>query len=121
MGDRINSFEQLESWQKALALTVFIYEISRNFPKEEQFGLTSQLRRAASSIGANIAEGFGRSTSKDKVHFYTIAYGSILEVRNFVYLVDQLGYINNKQSVELLNETVILQKMLNASRRALQS
>ncbi len=98
MGDRISSFEQLDSWQKSLTLAVYIYGITRTFPKDEQFGLTSQLRRASSSIGANIAEGFGRSTPKDKIHFYTIAYGSILEVRNFVYLADRLGYISRDEA-----------------------
>ena len=83
---RIASFEQLTVWQESQALAVSVYKITKLFPKDEMFALTNQLRRAASSISANIAEGFGRETSKDKSHFYTIAYGSLLEVKNFIYL-----------------------------------
>jgi four helix bundle protein len=83
-----------------------------NFPSSEQFGLTNQLRRASSSISANIAEGFGRRTKNDKLHFYTIAYGSLLEVKSFLYLAQKLGYLNDISS--LILNTADLQKLLNA-------
>jgi four helix bundle protein len=87
---KIESFEQLNVWQKSQDLAVDIYKLTKDFPSDELFAITNQLRRAASSISANIAEGFGRQTNKDKLHFYVIAYGSLLEVKNFLYLSNKL-------------------------------
>jgi four helix bundle protein len=109
---KIKSFEQLTVWQKSIEFCVLIYKNTDNFPSSEQFGLTNQLRRASSSISANIAEGFGRRTKNDKLHFYTIAYGSLLEVKSFLYLAQKLGYLNDISS--LILNTADLQKLLNA-------
>jgi four helix bundle protein len=109
---KIESFEQLTVWQKSIEFCVLIYKNTDNFPSSEQFGLTNQLRRASSSISANIAEGFGRRTKNDKLHFYTIAYGSLLEVKSFLYLAQKLGYLNDISS--LILNTADLQKLLNA-------
>ena len=84
---KIQSFEQLHAWQEAQTLAVFVYTIIKQFPKNEIFGLTSQIKRASSSVSANIAEGFGRRTIADKLHFYAIAYGSLLETKNFPHLI----------------------------------
>lgn len=91
---KITRFEDMEVWQEAQEFAVLVYKVTNNFPAEEKFGLTSQLRRASSSISANIAEGFGRSSKKDTAHFYHIARGSLLETKNFAYLSARLAYID---------------------------
>ena len=89
----MQNFRQLSVWQKSHKLTLFIYNITRTFLKEERFGLTSQLRRAASSIAANIAEGCGRSTRIDFRRFLDLAMGSASEVEYFLLLAFDLGLI----------------------------
>lgn len=90
---KINDFYDLDSWKESHKLVVMIYKLVKKFPKDEKFGVTDQLRRAVSSITANIAEGFGRYHFKDKIHFYYQARGSVKEVENFLLLVKDLGYV----------------------------
>jgi four helix bundle protein len=116
---KIESFEDLIVWQESQALAVSVYSTTKSFPKDEQFGITNQLRRASSSISANIAEGFGRKTNKDKTHFYVIAYGSLLEVRNFLLLSHKLGYIADSELEKILIQCTNCQKLINASKRFL--
>lgn len=118
-GMKIESFEQLTVWQESQNLAVSIYSITKGFPKDELFAMTNQLRRAASSISANIAEGFGRSTVKDKLHFYVMAYGSLLEVKNFLYLSNKLSYVSDKDLETVLLQCTSCQKLINASKKAL--
>jgi len=92
--DKIKSFTDLTVWQKRHQLTMMIYKVSKTFPKEEKYGLTSQMRRAAVSVEANIAEGFAKRGIKDKVNYYNIAQGSISEVKCYVILSRDLGYHN---------------------------
>lgn len=117
----ISSFESLTVWQETQSLAVRVYTLTKSFPKEELFALTSQLRRASSSISANIAEGFGRTTVNDKLHFYTMAYGSLLEVKNFLYLAEKLGYIDNSLLESSLSEILKCQKLLNAFKAGLKN
>jgi len=119
MSEKIISFEDLIVWQKSQILAVSVYKITKSFPKDEMFGMSSQLRRAASSISANIAEGFGRSTVGDKAHFYTMAYGSLLEVKNFLYLAQKLEYISTSERDVLLDLSVECQKLINAFKSGL--
>lgn len=119
MVDSITSFEQLTAWQRAQDLAVDIYRLTRSFPSEEKFALTDQLRRAASSVSANIAEGFGRRTLKDKLHFYAIAYGSLLESKNFVYLSARLGYVDDISQETILEKITDCQKLINALIRSI--
>ncbi|MDQ5982116.1 MAG: hypothetical protein QG549_113 [Patescibacteria group bacterium] len=116
----ISSFENLTVWQESQSFAVAVYKVSRSFPKEELFGITSQIRRAVSSISANIAEGFGRTSTKDKLHFYTIAYGSLLETKNFLYLSEKLGYLDTEQLDQLITHSVSCQKLINAFRAGLR-
>jgi len=116
---KIGSFEQLKVWQVSQELAVDIYMATKNFPSDELFAITNQLRRAASSISANIAEGFGRQTNKDKIHFYIMAYGSLLEVKNFLYLSNKLTYLSQKDLESLLSKCTSCQKLINASKRSL--
>ncbi len=119
--NKIQSFEQLTVWQESQNLAVTVYSLTKTFPKEETFGLTSQLRRASSSVSANIAEGFGRNTVKDKLHFYAIAYGSLLETKNFLYLANKLRYIEDSKLSTTLDHATSCQKLLNAYTKAHKS
>jgi len=91
---KIQNFYELEAWKKAHELTLEIYKITKNFPREELFGIVNQLRRAVCSTGANIAEGFERYHFNDKIRFYYQARGSVAEVQNFLLLAKDLGFIN---------------------------
>lgn len=91
---KINHFTDLFAWQKNHKLILEIYKITKTFPKDELFGLTSQIRRAAASITANIAEGYGRFHIKDRVKFYLNARGSSTELQNHLILAKDLNYID---------------------------
>lgn len=103
MENIIQNFYNLNAWKIAHELVLEIYKITKNFPKEELFGIVSQLRRAASSITANIAEGFARYHFNDKIRFYYQARGSVAEVQNFLILSMDLNYIS-KKNCEILGE-----------------
>jgi four helix bundle protein len=87
----IDPFEQLEVWQKAHALTLQVYKLTERLPAEEKYGLTSQMRRAAVAVPANIAEGFKRRGKHDKARFYNIAEASLEELRYYFILCRDLG------------------------------
>lgn len=89
------SFEKLEVWQDSRHLTVLIYKLSGEFPDQEKFGLTNQIRRAAVSITSNIAEGSGRTHAKDKAHFFQISYSSCLEVLSQLIIAHDLGFVKS--------------------------
>ncbi len=108
------SFEQLQVWQKAHSFVLAVYKHSSSFPKEEMFGLTSQLRRASVSIAANIAEGFKRLSSKDKLRFYNISQSSLEECRYYLILSRDLEYIELNIFATLLNLLEDASRMLNA-------
>jgi len=90
-------FEDLEVWKRAHQVVLKIYKMTQDFPKEEKFGLVSQMRRAAVSIAANIAEGFKKRGAKDKVNFYNIAQGSAEESRYYLILAKDLGFLNDSE------------------------
>lgn len=90
---KIKSFKDLNAWKEGHELVVEIYRITKYFPKEEQFGLTNQIRRAAVSITSNLAEGFGRQTAKEKHQFYSIARGSLSEVENQLQIAFDVGFL----------------------------
>lgn len=91
------SFESLKAWQTSKELAKIVYEITRNFPADERYGLTSQIRRSAVSVPTNIAEGSGRITGKDKAHFTTQSYSSLMEVLNHAIIAQELGYMSKSQ------------------------
>lgn len=93
------SFEKLEVWQNAKNLTLFIYNLTHSFPINEQYGISSQLKRSTSSIATNIAEGTARDTFKDKAHFLTIAYSSAMEVLNHLIIAKELNYLSEDNYV----------------------
>lgn len=106
-------YKKLIVWQKSITLTRYIYELTKCFPKDEQFGLVSQMRRAVVSVPSNIAEGSRRRTQKDKKHFYSIAFGSASELETQTEICFELGFITKDayERAVLLNEEVL--RMLN--------
>ena len=105
------TFEDLLVWQKAHQFVLAVYQLTKTFPKEEVYGLSSQFRRAAVSIAANIAEGFRRRGEADKLRFLNIAQGSLAECRYYVILSRDLGYGNGN---DLMASLVEVSKMLDA-------
>jgi len=112
------SFEDLIVWQKAHQLTLVVYGMTKGFPREEIFGLSSQMRRAAVSVPSNIAEGFQRSGTKDKIKFFNISQGSLEELRYQLILTRDLQYADTAPAMWLATEVA---KLLNAYIRSLHS
>ena len=108
----MKSFRNLVVWQKAHALTLAVYRVTRGFPKEELFGLTSQMHRSSSSIAANIAEGCGRRTDSDFARFLQISFGSASEVDYHLILAHDLDILDKSLFEELLYDVVEVKKML---------
>ena len=92
----MKTYREIICWQKAITLVKSIYELTNSFPHSEQFGLTSQLRRASVSIPSNIAEGFGRGSNKDFRRFLDISRGSLFELQTQLYIAKELEYINTE-------------------------
>ena len=102
------TFRDLIVWQRAYEFVLSVYGLTRGFPKDELYGLTSQLRRAAVSIPANIAEGFKKRGRRDKVRFLNISQGSLEECRCYLLLAQDLGYANTEKEMELLEKASML-------------
>lgn len=117
----IKSYQDLEVWQKAMELIIECYKTTEPFPKNETFGLASQLQRAAVSMAANIAEGHSRQHTKEFLQSLSIAYGSLAEVETHILIVERLKYIDNSLSAKLLGKTAELGRMLNGLRRSLEN
>src|SRR3989344_4886456 len=111
---RIQSFTDLIVWQEGHALVLMVYKETKKFPKEEQFGLMSQMQRAAVSITSNIAEGFSRQSHKEKIQFYAIAHGSLTELQNQLLIARDVGYVTNQTFKTLADKSVTVHKLLNA-------
>ena len=106
MDERIRNFKDLRVWQKGLELVKEVYAITQDFPKEEQFGLTSQIRRTAVSIPSNISEGFRRRYGREQKQFLNIALGSSAELETQLIIANELGYLDIKKKqilMEILN------------------
>ena len=103
---RVQHFQQLETWQESHKLVLMVYQITKGFPSDERYGLISQMRRAAVSIPANVAEGFKRRGIRDKIHFYNISEGSLEELKYFFILSQDLDYIPSKDDLMAQSETV---------------
>jgi len=91
--DKVKSFRDIIAWEKAHDLVLLIYKVTENFPRSEEFGLKSQIRRAAVSVPSNLAEGFKRKSKADSVHFYNISEASLEELKYQIFLSRDLGYI----------------------------
>ena len=110
---KIQSFCDLNAWKEGHGLVLEIYNITKFFPKEELYGITSQMRRCAVSITSNIAEGFSRQTSKEKVQFYSIARGSLTELQNQLIISKDIGYIKEDVFQKIFNHSVVVHKIVN--------
>lgn len=113
----MKTYRDLIVWQKAYDFTVHLYRVTRSFPKEEQYGLTNQLRRATISITSNIAEGFGRSSLKEKDQFFAVAHGSLYEVESQILVAQGIGYLDGQDTIELLDKLNEMSKMLQKLRK----
>lgn len=117
----INSHRDLVVWQKSMDLAVIVYQLSVPFPKHDTYGLTGQLRRAISSVPANIAEGSVRGSQKDYGHFVSIAKGSLMEAETFPMLAVRLGYLGEADAQPAFGLIGEVSKMLTAMRAELRS
>jgi len=111
--EKIRTFTDLHTWQEAHKLVLMIYKITKEFPKEELFGLVSQMRRASVSITSNIAEGFSRQSYKEKVQFYCMAQGSNTEIQNQLLVAKDVSYISQESFKKIAGQSTIVHKLLN--------
>lgn len=113
-------FEKLDVWRSARILATAVYEKTKVFPISEQFGITSQIRRAATSISANVAEGMSRNTDKDKAKFINQAYGSAIEVINFLIIANDLHILSSPDYIELREQVEKITNQSNALSKKLR-
>ena len=112
--------KKLRAFELADRLVLDIYKATRQFPKEEMFGLTSQIRRAAVSIASNIVEGCARNSEADFLHFLDMAYGSAREVEYQLSLASRLGYLSEESQASLTSQSIETSKVLNGLIRSLR-
>ena len=111
--NKIQTFTDLTTWQEAHKLVIDIYQITKILPHQEQYGLTSQIQRAAVSVTCNIAEGFGRRGQKEKIQFYYIAHGSLTETQNLIFILRDTNLITKEKSILTLAHISKVQALLN--------
>jgi len=116
----MKSFTELNAWQQSHKLAVEIYKITESFPKSDSFGLSQQMQRAALSVTSNIAEGFGRQTNADTIHFYIMARASLIELQNQLLLARDTGKLNDKNFQELANQTITSVKLVGGLIRSIK-
>ena len=100
----MNSYKDLEVWKKSIHLSKYIYSITKSFPKNEQFGLVSQMRRSSVSIISNVAEGFGRHNVGDNISFLSYSLGSAFELECQIFIANTLSFISESESVPLCKQ-----------------
>ncbi len=110
--DKVRSYMDLMVWQRSMNLGVSIYRLTKKLPQNEQWGLTSQMRRAAISVPSNIAEGYGRQATGEYKHHLSISRGSILELETQMILCGRLGYLSSNEIDPLVDEIQQLSRML---------
>lgn len=119
-GDRVKTYRDLVVWQKSMVLVTEVYEISKKFPKNELYGLTSQIRRCAISLPSNIAEGYGRNSTNDYIHFLRIASGSLYELQTQMEISLNLQYIDRREFENLYELSREIERMLSSLIRKLR-
>ena len=112
MGIKITNFTDLNTWKEAHKLVLDMYSVTKTFPKEEVYGLTSQMRRCVVSITSNIAEGFSRRGKKEKIQFYYTAKGSLTELHNQLIVSKDVGYVEEKQFRRIIDQISIVGRLL---------
>ena len=118
---RIRSYRDLIAWQKAMDLVEHIYVATRNWPKAELYGLTNQVQRAAVSVPSNIAEGQGRTSTKEFLHHLSIARGSLFEVETQLLIAQRLSYLTKTDADRLLSEAGEISRLLSGLLRSLNN
>ena len=116
----IQSYQDLEVWQRGMTLAEEAYKLTKGYPKEELFGLTSQIRRAATSVPANIAEGWARESTAEFQQFLRIAHGSLRELETHLILSQRVGLSNSTTLQPLLDNITVLSKQLRNLQRSLE-
>lgn len=111
-GKKITNFQDLNAWQASRKLFFIVFRITKKFPKEEVYSSVSQMRRAAMSVSSNIAEGFGRSSKADKLHFYVMARGSLTEVQNQLILTADVELTGKQDLQTALDQAEITHKLI---------
>jgi len=119
MTEKIKDFKELAVWEKSIRLVKEVYIATNDFPRSEAFGLTNQIRRSAVSIPSNIAEGQARNSTKEFVHFLSVARGSCAELETQLIIANELGYFTQGKTVELIGQVNEIQRMLNGLMSAL--
>ena len=114
-------FESLDAWKKAKELTVLVYQLIARFPGFERFDLCSQIRRAAISVPSNIAEGSGRISYKEKIHFLEIAYGSLMETYCQLLIAEELNYISNEDLEQIKPTFFDTSRLISGLRRSYEA
>lgn len=117
----MKNYKELDVWINSKKLVKDTYLMTKSFPKEELYGITSQIRRSAVSVPANIAEGHGRNHSKDSIQFFHISRGSLYELETLIILATDLEYINETNSRQLLSDIETCRKLLNGLIRYFES
>src|SRR5580704_4221648 len=117
----IQSYKDLEVWQKSVDMVIMIYALTKSFPKEELYTLTSQIRRAAISIPSNIAEGRAKRTTREYMRYVNIACGSAAELETHIMISEKLGYLSELAAKPILSETTTIACMLNKLYSALEN
>ena len=117
----MKDYKDLISWQKSMVLATNVYQLTKQFPKEETYGLVSQLRRAAVSIASNIAEGYGRESTSEYIRFLKIARGSLYETETQLYLSQKLQYVTQNDIIPILSLCTEIGRMLNTMLRRLST
>ena len=116
----MRDYTKITAWRKSDDLAVAIYAATKTFPKDEQYALTSQIRRAAYSVPANIVEGASRNSQKDYLHFLFIARGSLHETHYFIHLAHRLGYLDDEPRSRLLSQAEEASRTLTGLIRAVE-
>jgi|SRR5215469_7094505 len=114
------TFADLEVWRASMEVVTRIYRLTRHFPKDEMYGLTSQIRRAAVSVPSNIAEGKGRASDRELSQFLCVARGSLFEIQTQLHIAEKLGYVSKEEAESVQRETVRVCQMLNALLRSVR-
>jgi four helix bundle protein len=117
----VQHYRELIVWQKAIVLVEEVYRTTSSFPQTEIYALTNQIRRAAVSIPSNIAEGQGRSSTRDFLHFLSVAHGSLMELEAQITIANRLGYLDQSQEQNLLNSTGEVSRMLSGRKNSLNN
>src|SRR5262245_35337049 len=117
----VRNYKDLDAWRYAMDLTEQCYRLTREFPKEELFGITSQIRRAAVSIPANIAEGQGRNTTREFAHFLGIARGSLSELETHLELASRFGFVDESKCADVMELAARVQRILAGLRKAVKA